>query len=240
PAYEEGMAKFVEACLDEGKSRAFLEDLQAFKRRIERAGQHNALGQLLLKLGSPGVVDTYQGCELWDLSLVDPDNRRPVDYGVRARLLEALDREAGADRLALCSRLVADMDDGRIKLFVLAEGLRLRQRQKALFFRGGYRALSSVGPRADAVVAFAREHEQAAVLCAAPRYTLSALASPGGFAGAYEETSLDLPESYASMTFRDVFTGREVRPGRREGGAVLPLAPLLAGFPLVLLERSDG
>ncbi|WPB74741.1 malto-oligosyltrehalose synthase [Archangium violaceum] len=240
PTYEEGMSKFVEACLDEGKSRAFLEDLQAFKRRIERAGQHNALGQLLLKLGSPGVVDTYQGCELWDLSLVDPDNRRPVDYGVRTRMLEALDQEAREDRSALCSRLMADMEDGRIKLFVLAEGLRLRQRQKALFCRGGYRALHLVGPRADAAVAFVREHEQSAVICAAPRYTLSALESPGGFAGAYEETSLDLPESYASMTFRDVFTGREVRPGRREGGAVLPLAPLLAGFPLVLLERSDG
>ncbi|HEY0095852.1 MAG TPA: malto-oligosyltrehalose synthase, partial [Archangium sp.] len=190
PVYEEGVAKFVEACLDEGRSRAFLEDLQAFKRRIERAGQHNALGQQLLKLGSPGVVDTYQGCELWDLSLVDPDNRRPVDYGLRNRLLEALDREAEADRPGLCSRLVADMDDGRIKLFVLSQALRLRQRQKALFRHGGYRALSLVGPRADAAVAFAREHERATVLCAAPRYTLSALESPGGLAGAYEETSL--------------------------------------------------
>ncbi len=239
-AYEEGVSRFVEACLDEGRSRVFLEDLQSFKRRIERAGQHNALGQLLMKLGSPGVVDTYQGCELWDLSLVDPDNRRPVDYGLRARLLEALDREAEADRPGLCSRLVADMDDGRIKLFVLAEGLRLRRRQVALFCRGAYRALGLVGPRADASVAFAREHEKATVICAAPRYTLSALESPGGLAGAYEETSLELPESYASMAFRDVFTGREVRPGRQAGGAVLPLAPLLAGFPLVLLERSDG
>ncbi|MFY0565054.1 malto-oligosyltrehalose synthase [Archangium lansingense] len=239
-AYEEGVSRFVEACLDEGRSRPFLEELQAFKRRIERAGQHNALGQLLLKLGSPGVVDTYQGCELWDLSLVDPDNRRPVDYGLRTRLLEALDREAEADRLGLCSRLVRDMDDGRIKLFVLAEALRLRRRQTALFRHGGYRTLNLVGPRADAVVAFAREHGLSSVLCAAPRYTLSALESPGGLVGAYEETSLALPESYASMTFRDVFTGQEVRPGRHAGSAVLPLAPLLAGFPLVLLERSDG
>ena len=132
------------------------------------------------------------------------------------------------------------MDDGRIKLFVLAEGLRLRQRQKALFRHGGYRALKLVGPRADAAVAFAREHEKSTVICAAPRYTLSALESPGGLAGAYEETSLELPESYASMSFRDVFTGQQVRPGRHAGGAVLPLTPLLAGFPLVLLERSDG
>jgi (1->4)-alpha-D-glucan 1-alpha-D-glucosylmutase len=240
PAYEEGVSRFVDACLDTSISRAFVDDLSAFKRRIERPGQHNALGQLLMKLGSPGVVDTYQGCELWDLSLVDPDNRRPVDYGLRARMLEALDREAEADRLGLCSRLVANMDDGLIKLFVLAQTLRLRRRQAAVFRRGGYRALDAVGPRADAVVAFAREHERGVVLVAAPRYTLPALESPGGLAGAYEETSLDLPESYASMTFRDVFTGREVRPGRHAGSGVLPLAPLLAGFPVVLLERSDG
>ncbi len=240
PAYEEGVSRFVEACLDEGRGRVFLEDLQAFKRRIERAGQHNALGQLLMKLGSPGVVDTYQGTELWDLSLVDPDNRRPVDYAQRARLLEELDREAEADRLGLCSRLVADMDDGRVKLFLLAQGLRLRQRQATLFRKGSYRALDLVGPRADAVVAFAREHERAVVLAAAPRYTLSALESSGGLVEAYAETSLELPESYASMTFRDVFTGREVRPGRRAGSVVLPLAPLLVGFPVVLLERSDG
>ncbi|PTL79462.1 malto-oligosyltrehalose synthase [Vitiosangium sp. GDMCC 1.1324] len=240
PDYEEGVSRFVEASLDEDRGRAFLEDLRAFMRRIERAGQHNALGQLLLKLASPGVVDTYQGCELWDLSLVDPDNRRPVDYGLRDRLLAALDAEAKGDRLGLCARLVADMDDGRIKLFVLAEALRLRQRQAALFHRGGYRELHPVGPRADAVVAFAREHAQSVVIAAAPRYTLSALESPGGFTAAYEETSLELPESYASMTFRDVFTGQEVRPGRQAGSVVLPLSPLLAGFPLVLLERSDG
>ncbi|MFL5358397.1 malto-oligosyltrehalose synthase [Archangium sp.] len=239
-AYEEGVARFVEACLDESRGRVFLEDLQSFKRRIERAGQHNALGQQLLKLASPGVADTYQGCELWDLSLVDPDNRRPVDYRLRDSLLRKLDEEAKADRLGLCARLVADMDDGHIKLFLVAEALRLRRRQAALFHRGHYRALSLVGPRADAAVAFAREHEKAVVIAAAPRYTLSALESPRGLAGAHEETSLELPESYASMTFRDVFTGREVRPGRQAGGAVLPLAPLLAGFPLVLLERSDG
>ncbi|QRN95112.1 malto-oligosyltrehalose synthase [Archangium violaceum] len=240
PSYEEAVSRFVESCLDPASSRAFLDDIRSFKRHIERAGQHNALGQQLMKLASPGVVDTYQGCELWDLSLVDPDNRRPVDYTLRARLLEALDREAEADRAGLCTRLTANMDDGRIKLFVLAEGLRLRQRQAALFRHGGYRALTLAGPRADAAIALAREHGQSVVIAAAPRHTLSALAASGGLAGAYEETSLELPGSYASMTFRDVFTGQEVRPGRQAGGAVLPLAPLLAGFPLVLLERSDG
>jgi (1->4)-alpha-D-glucan 1-alpha-D-glucosylmutase len=237
-AYEEAVARYVEACLDRSRGGALLEEVERFKRRIERAGQHNALGQVVLKLASPGVVDTYQGNELWDLSLVDPDNRRPVDFGLRARLLEEMDREAAEDRPGLCARLAAEMEDGRVKLFLLAEGLRLRRRQAALFRRGGYRALDVLGPRAEAAVAFAREHEGALVLAAAPRYTLAALESPGGLARAHAETVVDLPEACASMAFRDVFTGREVRPERRPLGVVLPLAPLLASFPVVLLERS--
>ncbi|XXF79584.1 malto-oligosyltrehalose synthase [Myxococcaceae bacterium GXIMD 01537] len=239
-AYEDAVARFVDACFDRRRSALFLEEAGAFKRRIERAGQLNALGQLVLKLASPGVVDTYQGCELWDLSLVDPDNRRPVDYALRARLLEALDAEAEADRPGLCARLVEALEDGRVKLYVLAQGLRLRRRHPALFRAGGYRALDCTGPRSEAAVAFARESEGAVLLAAAPRFTLPALESPGGLAGAYEGTFLDLPDAYAGMMFRSVFTGREVRPARGPGGVGLPLAPLLADFPVVLLERSAG
>ncbi|MDY7229124.1 malto-oligosyltrehalose synthase [Hyalangium rubrum] len=239
--YDAAVARFVDACFDRKGSNVFLEDVRQFKRRIERAGQLNALGQLVLKLASPGVVDTYQGCDLWDLSLVDPDNRRPVDYTLRMRLLEELDREAASDPAALCARLTADMTDGRVKLYTLTQGLRLRQRQAALFRTGGYRVLHLVGKRSEAAVAFAREHEDSVVLTVVPRFTLSALESGGGLARAYEGTFVDLPEAYGGMMFRDVFTGREVRAERgRRGGVVLPLSPLLASFPVVLLERSTG
>ncbi|MCE9669602.1 malto-oligosyltrehalose synthase [Myxococcus stipitatus] len=239
-AYDDAVARFVDACFHPEKGAAFLAEARDFKRRVERAGQHNALGQQLLKLASPGVVDTYQGCELWDLSLVDPDNRRPVDFDLRSRLLEELDARAEADREGLCAQLREDLADGRVKLFLLSTALRLRQRHAALFRGGGYRALELSGPRAQAAVAFARELGEAVVVACAPRFTLSALESPEGFAGAYERTFLDLPEAYAGMMFRDVFTGRQVRPERGPGGVVLPLAPLLAGFPVVLLERSAG
>jgi (1->4)-alpha-D-glucan 1-alpha-D-glucosylmutase len=237
-AYEEAMARFVDACFDPKRSAVFLQEVRAFKRQIERAGQHNALGQLVLKVASPGVVDTYQGCELWDLSLVDPDNRRPVDYALRARLLEELDREAAEDRPGLCARLAGAMDDGRVKLFVLAEGLRLRQRQAALFRSGGYRAMDVIGPQAKGAVAFARELGERVVLALVPRFTHAALQSPGGLAGAYAETFLDLPDAFGGMMFRNIFTGREVRPEQGPGGWRLPLAPLFADFPVVLLERS--
>jgi len=239
-AYDDAVAGFVDACFDADKGATFLEEVRDFKRRIERAGQYNALGQLLLKLASPGVVDTYQGCELWDLSLVDPDNRRPVDFALRARKLDALDAQAKEDREGLCARLVERLDDGEAKLFLLSRVLRLRQRHAELFRSGGYKALDLSGPRAQAAVAFVREQEDSVILVCAPRYVLSALESPQGLAGAYENTFLDLPEAYAGMMFRDVFTGRQVRPERGSGGVVLPLAPLLSGFPVVLLERSTG
>ncbi|NVJ20090.1 malto-oligosyltrehalose synthase [Myxococcus sp. AM011] len=239
-AYDDAVARFVDACFDVDKGATFLAEVRDFKRRIERAGQHNALGQLLLKLASPGVVDTYQGCELWDLSLVDPDNRRPVDFAARAKLLDALDAQSKEDRAGLCARLGAHLDDGEAKLFLLSRVLRLRQRHAELFRSGGYKALDLSGPRAQAAVAFVREQEDSVVLVCAPRYVLSALESPEGLAGAYENTFLDLPEAYAGMMFRDVFTGRQVRPERGSGGVVLPLASLLSGFPVVLLERSTG
>ncbi|MFL5346084.1 MAG: malto-oligosyltrehalose synthase [Hyalangium sp.] len=239
--YDAAMGRFVDACFDRSKSAAFLEQVRQFKRRMEPAGQLNALGQLLLKLASPGVVDTYQGCELWDLSLVDPDNRRPVDYGLRSRLLEELDREAARDSALLCAQLTAHMDDGRVKLYTLAQGLRLRQRQATLFRTGGYRELEVQGPRGQAAVAMAREHEDSVVLAVAPRFTLAALEREGGLSRAYEGTFVTLPDAYAGMMFRDVFTGREVRTERgKTGGVVLPLSPLLASFPVVLLERSTG
>jgi (1->4)-alpha-D-glucan 1-alpha-D-glucosylmutase len=239
-AYDDAVARFVDACFDPAKGRAFLEDVKAFKRRIERAGQHNALGQLLLKLASPGVVDTYQGCELWDLSLVDPDNRRPVDYVLRERLLAQLDAAAETDLKALGARLSADLDDGQAKLFVLSRALRLRQQHAELFREGRYEALELSGPRSPAAVGFARTHGESVLIACAPRYTLEALES-GGLGKAYEGTFLDLPEAYAGMMFRNVFTGTSVRPQRGPAGGVgLALGPLLAEFPVVLLERSTG
>jgi (1->4)-alpha-D-glucan 1-alpha-D-glucosylmutase len=239
--YDSAVASFVDACFDKHKSAAFLEEVRQFKRRLEPAGQLNSLGQLVLKLASPGVVDTYQGCELWDLSLVDPDNRRPVDFPTRDRLLAALDAEAQKDVARLCASLCSEWEDGRVKLYTLAQGLRLRQRQQELFRVGSYRELEAQGPRDKAVVALAREHEQAVVLAVVPRFTLAALEAQGGLAQAYEGTFVTLPDAYEGMMFRDVFTGRQVRPERgAAGGAVLPLSPLLSRFPVVLLERSTG
>ena len=144
--YEAGLERFVRRILDPQEGRAFLADLLAFQPRIALIGAVNGLAQTLLKLTAPGVPDTYQGCELWDLSLVDPDNRRPVDFELR-RAFSSKRADAGA--------LLASWRDGRIKQHVVARTLALRRRHPELFETGHYEPLEAEGALADRVVAFA-------------------------------------------------------------------------------------
>src|SRR5581483_1664892 len=134
-------------------------------------GAFNALAQLLVKIAAPGVPDFYQGTEVWDLSLVDPDNRRPVDFAARRRLLDALlaDGAAAQDLPAFVRELVKLKDDGRVKLFVMRQALVFRRRHAALFQRGDYRPLDVVGPLAEHACAFARVAEGEAAVAVVPR-----------------------------------------------------------------------
>ncbi|MFN7135631.1 MAG: malto-oligosyltrehalose synthase, partial [Myxococcales bacterium] len=136
--WEQAVLGFVADVLDPAKSDRFLRDFVAFQRRIARPGAFNGLSQVVLKLTCPGVPDTYQGNELWDYSLVDPDNRRPVDFEKRQALLASLDEAAAEDRRGLCNELMASWTDGRVKLYVTAELLRLRRRLPQLFMQGSY------------------------------------------------------------------------------------------------------
>jgi (1->4)-alpha-D-glucan 1-alpha-D-glucosylmutase len=230
--YEAAVVSFVERTLDPGRGGAFLEETRAFKRQIEHAGQHNALGQVLLKLASPGVADVYQGCELWDLSLVDPDNRRPVDFALRERLLSELDAAAARDLGRLCRELSRSLDDGRAKLFLTAQGLRLRRRRAALFREGGYRPLDVRGPMQDRTIALARFHGRSWVVAAAPRLVHRLVARGRPLGEGYRETAIALPEELARVPLRSVLTGKKVRV--RKGS--IDMGELLADFPVALLE----
>ncbi|MCC7348460.1 MAG: malto-oligosyltrehalose synthase [Variibacter sp.] len=164
PAYEEGLTCFVEAILDPQRSAGFLRDFGAFAGRIARLGALNSLTQVALKLTMPGVPDFYQGTEFWDLSLVDPDNRRPVDFAVRAAALAGLSPhpEWGA--------LSRDWQSGAIKLALMQKLLALRRSLPELFAEGDYHALPVSGPDADHVIAFERQHGAARVLVVAGRH----------------------------------------------------------------------
>jgi (1->4)-alpha-D-glucan 1-alpha-D-glucosylmutase len=208
--YEEALKGFIQDILED---RDFVADLEGFVAPLVEPGRISSLAQTLLKLAAPGVPDFYQGTELWDLSLVDPDNRRPVDYELRRRLLDELGKEMKPEEI------LARMDEGLPKLWLIRQGLHLRRRRPEVFGpRSTYEPLQVSGGKADHAVAFLRGGEVAAVV---PRLVLE-------LGGDWGDTVLDLPEG----RWRNELTGEEVEGGR------IGLGDLLGRFPVALLARG--
>ena len=227
--YEAGLERFVRRILDPQEGRAFLADLLAFQPRIALIGTVNGLAQTLLKLTAPGVPDTYQGCELWDLSLVDPDNRRPVDFELRRTFLEQ-----GADPGAL----LASWQDGRIKQHVVARTLALRRRDPELFETGSYEPLEAVGALADRLVAFGRRTEREMIVVAVPRLIAGLLQDPElpcPARAVWGDTRLELPAAFAG---RELVNHLTDRPVPTSSGALM-VGDLLADLPVALLVAPD-
>ena len=195
----------------------------------------NSLSQTLIKLASPGVPDIYQGNELWDLSLVDPDNRRPVDYDRRASALEDIRKTAPADAGSLAAELLRCMQDGRIKQYVTWKTLSLRAQLADLFVQGEYIALFARGSKSEHVCAFARRHDGRAVVAIAPRFVLGLTGGEDRLPlgdKVWEETRLPLPGDGAYI---DVFTNARHEGAGDEG---LLLCRALLAFPVALLVST--
>lgn len=219
-AYEEAMLGFARDALDLSRP-AFLEAFLPFQEQVAEHGVSNSLAQAVLKLTVPGVPDIYQGADLWELSLVDPDNRRPVDYAARVLLLDRIEHGLETDAPALFQRLRQDWHDGGIKLAITRQALAARQRFPALFTHGGYEALQPEGDRADHLLAFARRHGGQAAIVAVTRLPAKLEA-----AGGWGETRLTLPEG----DWEDALTGQRVRDGKAEAlFRHLPVAVLVPG-----------
>jgi (1->4)-alpha-D-glucan 1-alpha-D-glucosylmutase len=238
--YDEATRRFVAGILDPRRSSRFLADLAAFSRRIAFFGRFNSLTQTLIRLTAPGVPDLYQGCELWDLSLVDPDNRRPVDFGLCARLLEELERAAAADLPGLARELLATAEDGRIKLHLIRCALALRRTRPELFLAGSYTPLTATGQAADHVLAFARSHGDAEIVVVAPRLT-ARLADgqerpPVG--ELWGECWLQLPHAPVGAGYLDRLSGAHLTVATRNGTPGTAMSDTLASFPVALLERQ--
>ena len=236
--YERAVREFVAHVLDPERSDAFVKDLSEFVRLPTRAGMLNSLSQTLLKTAAPGVPDFYQGTELWAFTLVDPDNRRQVDYEERRALLASL-RDAGdGDTTAFVNSLLERPDDGRVKMYVTARALNFRRERAGLFSRGEYAPLAARGRRAENVLAFARTRgEEACVAIAARFFTRLGVRTEGTLAlsaAAWGDTRLPLGELGAGR-WRDVFTGREFDAG---SGGALRLAEVLSPLPVALLSRE--
>jgi (1->4)-alpha-D-glucan 1-alpha-D-glucosylmutase len=216
--YGRAVEHFVTRTLSGHTAPRFLSSFATFQRRAARAGMINSLAQLVLKLASPGVPDFYQGTELWDLSLVDPDNRRTVDFAHRQGLLAGLqpliDRiEAGETAARDVRELLDSWHDGRIKLLVTACGLRFRRAHAELMVEGSYTALEPQGPAADHLVAFARRDESGTLLAVVPRLVASMVGEdrplPLG-PDAWGSTHVVLPEAIHASSYLHLVTGETV------------------------------
>ncbi|MBI4736167.1 MAG: malto-oligosyltrehalose synthase [candidate division NC10 bacterium] len=239
-AYDEALRAFVARILEPGHGNRFLPDFTTFQGFVPRLGMVNSLAQTLIKITAPGVPDFYQGTEVWDFSLVDPDNRRPVDFAARKTLLAGLqDRIAGGDLLGLARELVEHWMDGRIKLYTIHRALTCRRRFPDLFRSGAYVPLTIVGQHAANVCAFARRNQTRAVVTVVPRLTAhltdNGARLPLG-AGVWGDTWVVLPEEFPGGSCTNLFTGAEVQAVERDGGARLAAGDLLADFPVALLE----
>jgi (1->4)-alpha-D-glucan 1-alpha-D-glucosylmutase len=215
--YEAALERFVVQSLE---NPMFVKEMSDAAAQLARLGMLVGLSQAVLKVASPGVPDYYQGTELWDFSLVDPDNRRPVDYALRKKLLTEEKPDAHA--------LLQSLSDGRAKLHVIRQGLVLRRKHPRLFHGGRYTALHADAGREENVAAFALQHGDQVVIPVAPRL-FAGLMGEGDLAPlgerAWGEAKLVLPEA----AYRDVLTGEAIKGGAQ------PVAALLSRFPVALL-----
>lgn len=226
-AYEQACQDFLAGVLDAARPAQVAADIHAFMQRIAPAGAVAGLAQALLRNTSPGVPDLYQGTEYWDFSMVDPDNRRPVDFGARQR---SLDEEAPP------AALLRDWRDGRVKQAVVHRALALRGRRPALFAEGQYTRLEVTGPLARHVLAYARSLGTQHAITIISRQTARILRQdyPHTDVSAWGDTAISLPRKLAALTWTDT-----LRDGASHAGAAqVRVAELLTELPLALLEAA--
>jgi (1->4)-alpha-D-glucan 1-alpha-D-glucosylmutase len=214
------MGDFVAKILDPSQRNKFIPLFIPIAKEIARLGAVNSLTQTLLKLTSPGVPDIYQGNEIWDYSLVDPDNRRSVDYKRRREMLESL-------ATANARELVRDWTDGRIKMFLTQRVSQFRREHTELFRHGEYLPLTPSGTLAECCVSFARELEDQWIIVIAPRLSSHVGFPPIG--ESWKDTMVDLPETLQLAHAHDLFTCRAIHLQDRrlklaDGLSMLPFA----------------
>jgi (1->4)-alpha-D-glucan 1-alpha-D-glucosylmutase len=239
PEYMKAVQAFITSIMmpgPRGKESPFIESLRSLLPQLQIFGAVNSLAQVVLKSAVPGIPDFYQGTELWELSLVDPDNRRPVDFSQRVRYLDALlalsERESPG---AVCREVLGNLADGRAKLWTTHRALQLRQQEHAIFRRGEYVALEVAGDHQQNVIAFLRRDPASgrSVLAVIPRFAYTLMRGkaelPLGEAWGKDQLKISVPPG---TRFTNFFSGESITVTEEQ---TLPLSAIFSVFPVALL-----
>lgn len=230
--YEHACSRLLHSALDPELSQEFLQSVFAFVQDIAAAGAVNSLAQATLRLSTPGIPDLYQGSELWDFSLVDPDNRRPVDYALREQLLQG---HLGVQGISIDDKL-SDWRNGAIKQHLIHALLGHRQRHPALFSEGSYQPLTLSGPKAAQIFAFMREYQGHVLIVAVPRFSLSLLADSHQLklsTTQCQHTLLHLPSQFNGEAL-DLFSGGQ----RHIYSGMIKLEEIFTSMPVAALALA--
>ena len=242
--YEEAVSGFIERALSPKSGSSFLAEFAAFHKEVALAGAVNSLSQLTLKLTSPGVPDIYQGCELMDFSLVDPDNRRPVDFELRNRLLMEMERTfdglESARQCEAAKSLWMEPEQPKLKLYITWRILSHRKNARDLYIRGTYQPLETGGPMADRLIAFAREQEGRSLLVIVPRWNARITGD--------ENSSIDedpwkntwVKAAGGALELGNLFTGAKVPAVINGDSTLIYASDIFADFPVAVLTGSTG
>ncbi len=239
-AYENAVLIFLERILDSSGHNAFLDDFLPFQARIARYGMFNSLSQVFIKIFAPGIPDFYQGTELWDLTLVDPDNRSPIDFSLRQqRLAELHHLQQTLKPTELIQHLFQHAETGILKLYVTTTALQYRNNHRSLFLEGFYSPLEGHGELDKHACGFLRQDTETMCLVVFPRFLTQVISEPTTVpAGTalWGNTWLSLPKECATLVFRNVFTQETMTPQTESDMVRLPLAQVFSHWPFALLE----
>lgn len=239
--YEDAIMVFIESIMNESSDNQFLKDFRAFQGKISQYGMFNSLSQTLLKITSPGVPDFYQGTEIWNFSLVDPDNRQPVDYPIRINMLEQLKKsETKIPLNQLARELTANKENGMIKLYLIYKALNYRKENRELFERGEYLPLEVMGKREDNVCAFVRRIGNTRIITAVPRFFTKLFSQPSVLPfgeAVWEDSFIIVPIAEPGAKYRNIFTNELLTARNYKDATALHLSEVFSNFPVAMMER---
>jgi len=233
--YEDNFMTFIDKILSSSDKNSFLHEFLSFQKMVSEYGIYNSLSQTIIKMTSPGFPDFYQGSEFWDLNLVDPDNRRPVDFGLRTWLFREIKAKEEENRLELVQELFTTREDGRIKLYLIYKTLSALKKYKTLYEKGSYIPVVTSGKYKNNIVAFAREHRPYYSITVAPRLLTGVVdygTKPLG-RDVWEDTQIILPKDAPSL-WKEVIAGTE-----HKGKKKLFVGDILKHFPSALLINIE-